>query len=231
MGSEADLLSLEIDPEETDSSIQGLTGLLGTDIDLLGSDADSQEAESGMLESTSGLPDLIGPIRSTQCSKNPMNHKDFLNLEEIRPTWSSSQGTFALNQPYSSVQVQNKTQYSSPQTENEKHISGTQSGQASLPYSGFTVQGGKIPRIACETGNTHSLSSPLESSQPGSSDPLSPPLIGSQPALPPPLIPSISLERQEAGASGQKNSEKKGDALDKVCDVLGDIVETFDNLL
>ncbi|KAG0725321.1 Rab5 GDP/GTP exchange factor [Chionoecetes opilio] len=223
MGSEADLLSLGVDPEEPDSSIHGLTGLLGSDIDLLGPDADALEAESGMLGSSSGLPDLIGPVRSTEGSRN----HNYLNLDEI----GSAQGMFALNQPFQSAKIQNNTQYSIPPTKNEKHLSGTLSGQDSLLYSGFTIQGGKIPSIACETGNTHSLSSPLEPPQSCSADPLSPPLTGSQPALPPPLIPSIPGERQEASATGQKDSQKKGDALDKVCDVLGDIVETFDSLL
>uniref|UniRef100_A0A0P4VZ61 Rab5 GDP/GTP exchange factor n=1 Tax=Scylla olivacea TaxID=85551 RepID=A0A0P4VZ61_SCYOL len=231
IGPEADLLSLDIDIEETDNSMHGSSGLLGSDIDLLGPDTDSQEVKSGTVESASGLPDLIGPICSTEHSKNTKNHKDFLNIEEIGSNQASNQGMFALNQSYSSMPTKNMMQYSSPQTKSEKHVSDTLSRQASLPYSGFTVQGGKIPSIACDTGNTHSLSSPLEQSQPGSSDPLSPPLVGSHPALPPPLIPSVPGERQEAGASGQKNSEKKGDALDKVCDVLGDIIETFDSLL
>ncbi|MPC18144.1 Rab5 GDP/GTP exchange factor [Portunus trituberculatus] len=215
MGSEADLLSLDIDLEETDNSMLGSAGLLGSDIDLLGPDADFQEVKSGMVESASGLPDLIGPIRSTENSKITKNHKDFLNLEEIGSNQVSNQGMFALNQSYSSMSTKNMMEYSSPQTKSEKHMSDTLSRQASLPYSGFTIQGGKIPSIACDTGNTHSLSSPHEQSQPGSSDPLSPPLVGSHPALPPPLIPSVPGERQEAGVSGQKSSEKKGDALDK----------------
>ena len=228
MGS--DLLGLE--PEEADTtSIQGLTDLLGSDVDLLGSTTDSQEGASGMLESTSALPDLIGPIKSIERSKESKNTQGFMNLEEMRLSQASNQGMFSLNQPYSGIPTQNTTQYSSPQIKSEQPRYGTQSGQSSLSYSGFTIQGGKIPRIPCETGNTHSISSPIEPPHSGCSDPLSPTLIGSQPALPPPLIPSIPGERQEASGSGQKCSEKKGDALDKVCDVLGDIVDTFDSLL
>lgn len=138
---------------------------------------------------------------------------------------STSKGVFGLSQPFSGVPSQSRIQFPGSQAKTGAQASGSQS----LQYSGFTVQGGKIPRIACETGNTHSLSSQLDSS---STDPLSPPLIGVQPSLPPPMIPSIPGEGQggASSASGQKSSEK-GDALDKVCDVLGDIVETFDSLL
>ncbi|XP_050728313.1 rab5 GDP/GTP exchange factor-like [Eriocheir sinensis] len=263
--SESDLLSLDLDHEEGGTSLHGSLGLLGSDVDLL-CDPDSQDSDGGLLESTSGLPDLIDPMRPVDSYKNVRN-QDFMGLEEVGSSQTSGQEVFGLlSQPYSGIQTQNRTPFSSnsqPKSEselrsgqasssqgifglsqpfsgvppqNKTQFSGSQarteiqaSGSQSLQYSGFTVQGGKIPSIACETGNNHSLSSHLDSS---TSDPLSPPLIGAQPSLPPPLIPSIPGERQGgvSSASGQKNSEK-GDALDKVCDVLGDIVETFDSLL
>lgn len=263
--SESDLLSLDLDPAEGGTSFHGSMDLLGTDIDLL-CDPESQDSEGGLLESTSGLPDLIDPMQPVDSHKNVQN-KEFMGLEEVGSSQtsgqevfglygqpcsgiqaqnralfsfnsqlksepelrsdqtSSSAGIFNLNQPFPGVPLQNTTQFSDSPARTETHTSGSQS----LQYSGFTVQGGKIPSIACETGNNHSLSSHLDS---GTSDPLSPPLIGARPSLPPPLIPSIPGERQggASSASTQKNSEK-GDALDKVCDVLGDIVETFDSLL
>lgn len=138
MSSEADLLSLDIDLEETDNSMLDSSGLLGSHIDLLCSDADSQEVKSGVMESASGLPDLIGPIRSTENSKSTKN-QDFLDLEDIGSNPASNQGMFALNQSYSSMPMKNMMQYSSPQTKSEKHMSDTLSRQASLPYSGFTI--------------------------------------------------------------------------------------------
>lgn len=262
--SESDLLNLDLDNEEGGTGLHGSQGLLGSDVDLL-CDPDSQDSDGGLLESTSGLPDLIDPMRPVDSYKN-VSSQDFMGLEEVGSNQtsgqevfgllnqpystiqtqnrtlfpsdsqpkseselrsgqaSSSKGIFGLSQPFSDVNSQNKTQFSGSQTRNEIQTSSSQS----LQYSGFTVQGGKIPSIACETGNNHSLSSQLDSS---TSDPLSPPLVGAQPSLPPPLIPSIPGERQGVSiASGQKSNEK-GDALDKVCDVLGDIVETFDSLL
>lgn len=103
-------------------------------------------------------------------------------------------------------------------------------GDPSL-YTGFTVQGGRIPNIPCDTGHFH-YSSPC--------DPLSPPLETPQPSLPPPLIPMASggdggSTRTSSGGSTPRSSEKqplkKEDTIDKVYNVLGDIVQTFDNLL
>lgn len=254
---------MDLDHEEGGTSLHGSLGLLESDVDLLG-DPDSQDSDSGLLESSSGLPDLIDPMQPVDSYKN-VKSKDFMGLEvgssqpeqeafsllnqpysgmqtqnrilfpsnsqtksepELKSSHASSiQGIFGLTQPFSGVHPQNRTQVSGSQIRTETPVSGAQS----LQYSGFTVQGGMIPRIACETGNTHSLSTNLGS---GTSDPLSPPLVGAQPSLPPPLIPSIPRERQGGAnsAPGQKSTEK-GDALDKVCDVLGDIVDTFDSLL
>lgn len=94
-------------------------------------------------------------------------------------------------------------------------------------YSGFTIQGSRIPNIPCDTG--HSFSLPP--------DPLSPPLEGPQLPLPPPLIPTSGAEGSIAASSGgstPRSSErqlKKEDTIDKVCNVLGDFVQSFDNLL
>lgn len=94
-------------------------------------------------------------------------------------------------------------------------------------YSGFTIQGGRIPSIPCDTG--HSFSLPP--------DPLSPPLEGPQLPLPPPLIPTSGADGSAAASSEgstPRSSErqlKKEDTIDKVCNVLGDFVQTFDNLL
>lgn len=262
--SESDLLSLDLD-QEGGTSLHGSLGLLGSEVDLL-CDPDSQDSDSGLLESASGLPDLINPMRPIDSNKNVRN-KDLMGLDEVGSSQTSGQEVFGLfSQPYSGIQAQNKTLFQSnsqPDREMELRSGQVSSSQGiiglsqpfsgvplqnkipfsgsvaktefqaaasqSLQYSGFTVQGGKIPSIACETGNTHSLSSHLDS---GTLDPLSPPSVGAQPSLPPPLIPSIPGERQGAvsNTSGQKCNEK-GDALDKVCDVFGDIVETFDSLL
>ncbi|XP_042228001.1 rab5 GDP/GTP exchange factor-like isoform X2 [Homarus americanus] len=96
-------------------------------------------------------------------------------------------------------------------------------------YSGFTIQGGRIPNIPCDTGHLpHSFSTPP--------DPLSPPLEGPQPPLPPPLIPTASgAEGGSSGASSEVSTPRqqlqKEDTIDKVYSVLGDIVQTFDSLL
>lgn len=106
----------------------------------------------------------------------------------------------------------------------------TPSQSAPTSYSGFTVQGEKIPSIPCETGDFHSFSA--------SHDPLSPPLEGPQATLPPPLIPtssgsdSSSTQALGGGSSGSTEKQlKREDTIDKVYNVLGDIVQTFDNLL
>lgn len=81
------------------------------------------------------------------------------------------------------------------------------------PYSGFTVQGGKIPSIPCDAGQVPSLpTTTIDSTLPAPQAP-----------LPPPLVPTPSAARAERA--------KEPDAIDKVYNVLGDIVQTFDNLL
>ncbi|KAK8721875.1 hypothetical protein OTU49_012616 [Cherax quadricarinatus] len=97
-------------------------------------------------------------------------------------------------------------------------------------YSGFTIQGGRIPSIPCDTGNMHLFSTPP--------DPLSPPLEGPQLPLPPPLLPTTSRTDNRSctssGDSTPRPSEKplkREDTIDKVYNVLGDIVQTFDSLL
>nr|XP_045608381.1 rab5 GDP/GTP exchange factor-like isoform X1 [Procambarus clarkii] len=97
-------------------------------------------------------------------------------------------------------------------------------------YSGFTIQGGRIPSIPCDTGHMHQFAS--------TPDPLPPPLEGPQPPLPPPLIPTASgLEGRAntscVGASPRSSERplKREDTIEKVYNVLGDIVQTFDSLL
>ncbi|KAK7068230.1 Rab5 GDP/GTP exchange factor [Halocaridina rubra] len=102
-------------------------------------------------------------------------------------------------------------------------------------YSGFTIQGGKIPSIPCDTGLF-----PKYATVP---DPLSPPLEGPQHLLPPPLVPTASggdnkglgsgtsASSSEANTPRSERQLKKEDTIDKVYNVLGDIVQTFDNLL
>ncbi|XP_068204495.1 rab5 GDP/GTP exchange factor [Palaemon carinicauda] len=106
------------------------------------------------------------------------------------------------------------------------------SGSSSInSYSGFTIQGGSIPSIPCDTGHFHKYSTVP--------DPLSPPLEGPQHLLPPPLIPTASGEGSSTGASSSEGSTpraserqlKKEDTIDKVYNVLGDIVQSFDNML
>ncbi|KAK4314731.1 hypothetical protein Pmani_013985 [Petrolisthes manimaculis] len=80
------------------------------------------------------------------------------------------------------------------------------------PYSGFTVQGGKIPSIPCDAGQVLPTTTTLTHQQ--------------QHQLPPPLVPtaatSVTMGREQ---------HDEPDAIDKVYNVLGDIVQTFDNLL
>ncbi|CAF2155984.1 unnamed protein product [Rotaria magnacalcarata] len=101
------------------------------------------------------------------------------------------------------------------------------SNRPQTQYTGFTVQGGRIPNIPCDTGVGHSRL-PLSSTSPELTyphDPLSPPFIGMQGPLPPPLVPTASGTRQ---ATTQKKGEDK---IDKMVNLLGDIVNTFDNLI
>ncbi|CAL4099907.1 unnamed protein product, partial [Meganyctiphanes norvegica] len=112
-------------------------------------------------------------------------------------------------------------------------------GQA---YSGFSIQGGRIPSIPCDTGGSFNTFSGITQAEP-----LSPTLEGTQPSLPPPLLPtSMSASSSSGGLPqpllpvqgeltnihGKSQADgKKEDAIDKVYNVLGDIVESFDNLI
>lgn len=107
-------------------------------------------------------------------------------------------------------------------------------------YSGFSIQGGRIPSIPCDTGGSFNTFTPG-----GALDPLSPSLERpTHPSLPPPLLPTSSssggglpppllpMQGELAKKGGKSQSSvKEEDAIDKVYNVLGDIVESFDNLI
>ncbi|XP_076069333.1 rabaptin-5-associated exchange factor for Rab5 isoform X2 [Oratosquilla oratoria] len=90
-------------------------------------------------------------------------------------------------------------------------------------YSGFSIQGGRIPSIPCDTGHSKTFSA----------DPLASPVGSQQPSsLPPPLLPvADSAVAGPASSRGSEGAARKPDTIDKAFSVLGDIVETFDNLL
>ena len=85
-------------------------------------------------------------------------------------------------------------------------------------YTGFSVQGGRIPNIPCDTGVGVGFNA--------RADPLSPPIeTAPQPQLPPPLVPTCSISTNESTPIG---GEKRTDADKKE---EKDIVDTFDNLI
>ena len=163
---------------------------------------------------------LPSDIMSSLPSLEPTEGRDFATDEKFAEATSLSLPTF--------LGSGNSSTSSSPRPSfvNTQQSQSNLKSESSTSYTGFTVQGGKIPSIPCETGYSHgSLSSPR--------DPLSPPFGSSHPSLPPPLLPTSSAEtRSEWEAEHKRNkNQSQEDTVDRVVNVLGDIVETFDNLL
>lgn len=235
IGSDAPLSPDILAAQQSLSFLQGLSdldsGMLSNgENDNDNSSRSKSAAKDGQLRAKdSSLPDLLDPFDNLVVGDAPSSLPPILD-----PTVSCSNPFLnSANSPkppglpgaYSSMQPNSSSQHAAASSSSSSTV-----GDPSL-YTGFTVQGGRIPNIPCDTGHFH-YSSPC--------DPLSPPLETPQPSLPPPLIPMASggdggSTRTSSGGSTPRSSEKqplkKEDTIDKVYNVLGDIVQTFDNLL
>lgn len=221
--SDLDSAANGLDGSETQMAIGNGTG-----------DSKSAEGSTSLLDDTppSGLPslpDLLDPFGPLEVGASGIAASSL--PPTLDPTVSLSN---PLLLPSSSTATSLPPSLSSQQSFVSSGASGAAPSSSSSvdSYSGFTIQGGRIPSIPCDTGHFHKYSTVP--------DPLSPPLEGPQHLLPPPLIPTASGgEGSSTGASSSEGSTprsaerqlKKEDTIDKVYNVLGDIVQTFDNLL
>lgn len=206
--------------------------------------ASSESAQKSLsflqgLDSASLLGDPLAPSLSQNSSFTTGDYASFVDMDNL----GEYQDSFLLQEPFSTCSSSssfNLDPFSSADASGQVKLPSETGSQGSLcnfastpsfssstlaakmppptvasSYTGFSVQGGRIPSIPCDTGVSHPPSDPP--------DPLSPNLEGPQSTLPPPLLPTTSTESSA--------DAKKEDKLDKMVNLLGDIVETFDNLL
>lgn len=227
LGSDAPLSPDILAAQQSLSFLQGLSDLDSGMLSNGENDENSSRSKSAAKARDSSLPDLLDPFDNLVVGDAPSSLPPILDptVSCSNPFLNSSNSPKPPGLPgaYSSLQP-SSSQHAATSTSSSSTV-----GDPSL-YTGFTVQGGRIPNIPCDTGH-FPYSSPC--------DPLSPGLETPQPSLPPPLIPMASggdggSTRTSSGGSTPRSSEKplkKEDTIDKVYNVLGDIVQTFDNLL